>query len=435
MGQYMGMIQQFMQGAKGAQGAQGMKAGGSSTSGGAKAADVMKKRIMARDTAQTAGAVSEKARGTDLGGFFNAPEKNSTFGNVMRGIAAGGSPNFYMKMRNQALADQKQASGLAYEAEQIKAAKFKNALNEDIRESQKLTQKFQISGGDPTVAAEIYNQFGFGDEIKFDQSHFESTKNGGREATPSIISPQLRKGLPEDQAVGQPAMPASEGEYLFKRGYYKRDHKGNMVKDSDGNPLFVETGKPITYKSKQDMIDNIVGATLDPKVRMAKIIGEQEYDLWSQKETQKRETDKLQHGQRMQEIEAGGKAQLEVAKEQSRGRGIKQTGKGGMTEAQKKQAEERELKDLRSSLEPKVNKALIDDFEMEDAPKQRFSFADMRTIKKFQSDPKHDTFMKKLKGMSNRDAMEKVIDKLAQKFKLPADYVLYLKKTTLPAEK
>jgi hypothetical protein len=332
---------------------------------------------------------------------------------------------------------------LSLKEQQIKQAKIKTTLAEDSKQFGQLMNKFNARNQDPAVAAEMYNMNAqHGNELDFDREHFESTASGGnRQAAPvdSTQAGQTEDRLKPDAERQGALVGAQGGEIRFRTGYYERDAKGQKIPGPDGKPKFVETGEPVLYRNHAEMMEDVAKIG-DPKYRTAVALSELSIDEFFKKEEGRRDTDKKQHGYKMEEIEASAKGQLEVAKEQSRGK----MGAAGIrkapTDTQKRAIRKDNIKKTREHITKMIrDEGLVD----EDARKEDIlSTQDAEAIYDFSTSKAGQEAFKRLEAVASKDhsgvKINNIVNKLMKEYNLPKHFRTLMQKrarTVMPEQK
>lgn len=286
---------------------------------------------------------------------------------------------------------------------QIEQAKMQAALQKDAAQAAKYAQKFAQTNQSPDVAAEMYNSMNFGDEMMFDQAHFDST-----------------------------------GEYRFKRGSYQRNDDGSIVR-KNGLPVFDATKPDVNYgKDKQAMIDDTMQFTLDPKVRFLNATKDIDIEKFK-KTTEIREESKERSADRQLErdkelAETKGKLNLAVAKEQVKGRlgdaGSKQrksTFANPITN-ENDELNDTEVKSLQTNakvLSKRVSKEFLDDPDFDKADEDLFTMPEAYAIMQYKKSDffkSNNSFIKKLKSI---DELDNTVKSLVEAG-LPEQYAQFL---------
>jgi len=294
--------------------------------------------------------------------------------------------------------------------QQIKQARIKTALEQDALKAQRLGQKFVQTNQDPRVAAEMYNSMEFGDEMKFDESHLQSTMNGGR---------------PDKPGMSTPGEPQTTGEFKFLRGHYKYNEKGEKVKGEDGKPIFVETGEPVIFKTKQEMVDAVTGVTLDPKLRTAKLLSEYGFDEFLKKEDVKRETKGIEAEMEKEQIELRGSVQKEVAQIYADAKLESAEGKAkgkGLTATQSDSKAKDFRKVLRENLVKRLN---IDEDEI-----PNWQLPEIKKIQAFETHKSYKEAYERLLKLPPH-TQNKALAELQQRFDFPDSYKKVIKQLLL----
>jgi len=337
-----------------------------------------------------------------------------------------------LKQSAEERAQEQHEQNLDLKEQQIMQARIKTKMQQDAIKADKLAKKFSASGQSPDVAAEMWNSMGYGTDLEFDRSHWESTQHGGKrqavEPKPSLAGQTEDRLKPDAQRAGS-IVGGEGGEYRFRQGKYKRNEKGERILGSDGKPIFVETGEPILFKSKQEMIDATMQFTMDPKVRTGMLLNEQELELFKSK-TGVQEKSKSKLAQEKAELEEAqikqrGDIQKEVAQIYAAARksemANRQSGKSNSDTA---------VKDYRKQLRTNIAQQL--EVDMDEIP--TWQIKEMKKIKAFEEWEHFDTAYERLLQAGSSRKQNLALKQIREKFDVPESYTDMLKKLLLKDE-